>query len=440
MNLDETIQEITKVFESRRHLYNEISLRTAFARENGVWTNLITIILPVNKPVINRRKLDYGDFIILETTIRVEELPPFLEEFSVNHRAQIDTYLIEFEESEVQPSPVFSMNWGNYFIPALGAGDIERLGVKWPSKAFMFGNVQQKSLPEFPFLKWVQKGLPSYLSILSAIENELSIVGFTSTPYYLAKVAVILPDYRARFTKIVMHQSSVTVHLETSRITDEKLFLKYMNNYPLIEEHPNTEIPVTSSSAIIQLKNPPFSFYCYLVNEMTEVIDVVRYDEHYGHFSRDWIEYDEPEDRIGYLASLGENQILEYKKEVGKKDEFLESIVAFANTNDGTILLGVDDHGNVVGCANAKKEDIEQSCRDRIQPFVVLDIRELKYDNRPVMIISVQRGDDGPYYLKSNGKLIPYVRRNASDVAMRYDEIEDVYRQKFANGNAIRYG
>jgi predicted HTH transcriptional regulator len=129
--------------------------------------------------------------------------------------------------------------------------------------------------------------------------------------------------------------------------------------------------------------------------------------------------------------------------EFGNKDdksEFLESVSAFANGEGGTILLGVDDHGSIVGCANVKKEDIAQSCRDKILPFVVLEIRELKYENRPVMIIVVHRGDNGPYYLRSNGKLIPYVRKNASDVAMRYDEIEDIYRQKFANNNIIRYG
>lgn len=33
-----------------------------------------------------------------------------------------------------------------------------------------------------------------------------------------------------------------------------------------------------------------------------------------------------------------------------------KEIVAFANTNDGTIYIGIDDSGNVIGLKNADKD------------------------------------------------------------------------------------
>lgn len=55
---------------------------------------------------------------------------------------------------------------------------------------------------------------------------------------------------------------------------------------------------------------------------------------------------------------MKENQNLDFKQIW--KDEFLEYVSGFANSQGGSLLIGVDDNGNVVGVANAKKlmEDI----------------------------------------------------------------------------------
>ena len=55
---------------------------------------------------------------------------------------------------------------------------------------------------------------------------------------------------------------------------------------------------------------------------------------------------------------MKENQNLDFKQIW--KDEYLEYVSGFANSQGGSLLIGVDDKGNVVGVANAKKlmEDI----------------------------------------------------------------------------------
>lgn len=55
---------------------------------------------------------------------------------------------------------------------------------------------------------------------------------------------------------------------------------------------------------------------------------------------------------------MKENQNLDFKKIW--KDEFLEYVSGFANSQGGTLLIGVEDNGDIVGVTNAKKlmEDI----------------------------------------------------------------------------------
>ena len=53
------------------------------------------------------------------------------------------------------------------------------------------------------------------------------------------------------------------------------------------------------------------------------------------------------------IQNMTESQNIEYK--TVWKDEYLKWICGFANAQGGTIFIGKDDDGNVVGVNNAKK-------------------------------------------------------------------------------------
>ena len=56
--------------------------------------------------------------------------------------------------------------------------------------------------------------------------------------------------------------------------------------------------------------------------------------------------------------TMSESQNIEYKE--SWRDEYLKWICGFANAQGGTIFIGIDDSGNVVGVKDCKKlmEDI----------------------------------------------------------------------------------
>lgn len=49
---------------------------------------------------------------------------------------------------------------------------------------------------------------------------------------------------------------------------------------------------------------------------------------------------------------MAESQNIEYKE--SWRDEYLKWLCGFANAQGGTIYIGIDDAGNVVGVENAK--------------------------------------------------------------------------------------
>lgn len=69
---------------------------------------------------------------------------------------------------------------------------------------------------------------------------------------------------------------------------------------------------------------------------------------------------------------MAESQNIEYKS--NWKDEYLKWICGFANAHGGTIFIGKEDDGKVVGLSNAKKllEDIPNKVRDILG--IVVDV------------------------------------------------------------------
>ena len=61
---------------------------------------------------------------------------------------------------------------------------------------------------------------------------------------------------------------------------------------------------------------------------------------------------------------MPETQNIEYKQ--SWRDEYLKWICGFANANGGSIFIGKDDNGNVVGVTDAKRllEEIPNKVRD----------------------------------------------------------------------------
>ena len=123
-----------------------------------------------------------------------------------------------------------------------------------------------------------------------------------------------------------------------------------------------------------------------------------------------------------------ESEIVELKSQV--VGDICKEIIAFANSKGGTLYIGVEDNGNVVGVENADKVTLQLSnmVRDSIKPDVTMFIHyeTLWVEGKSIIAATVQKGTDRPYYLGSKG-LKPtgvYVRNGnstdpATDTAIR---------------------
>lgn len=85
--------------------------------------------------------------------------------------------------------------------------------------------------------------------------------------------------------------------------------------------------------------------------------------------------------------------------------DIVHTVLAFANTEGGTLYVGVDEDGTVLGLdkaqavANRIREDVQKSICPDLSAFVACSVIEL--DERPIVQVRVERGTRRPYFLSS---------------------------------------
>ncbi|OGV32101.1 MAG: hypothetical protein A3E88_02705 [Legionellales bacterium RIFCSPHIGHO2_12_FULL_35_11] len=108
---------------------------------------------------------------------------------------------------------------------------------------------------------------------------------------------------------------------------------------------------------------------------------------------------------IKQLANLPESKTLEFKRDTTALDSILRSVIAFANTAGGIILIGVEDDGTIVGLNNPSKdqEKIVNSIANRVKPLLSPDFNIISVEGRQVLVIQIDY-TPAPYYLADKGE------------------------------------
>ena len=116
-------------------------------------------------------------------------------------------------------------------------------------------------------------------------------------------------------------------------------------------------------------------------------------------------------------------------------DVIKKEIVAFANSEGGTIYIGVSDDGEVVGIEDSDKSGLQVSnmVHDNIKPDLSMFVsyRTLNFDGKEVLSIDVERGTNRPYYLANKGLRTEgvYIRHGFSSIPASDSTIRNMIKE-----------
>jgi predicted HTH transcriptional regulator len=106
----------------------------------------------------------------------------------------------------------------------------------------------------------------------------------------------------------------------------------------------------------------------------------------------------------------GENDRIEFKRELPDKSiRYMKSVVAFANSAGGRLVIGVEDATRkVVGVDTASVptlcDSIANTISDSCTPQILPSISASTIDGKSVLLVDIYPGSGRPYYVTSLGK------------------------------------
>jgi predicted HTH transcriptional regulator len=105
-------------------------------------------------------------------------------------------------------------------------------------------------------------------------------------------------------------------------------------------------------------------------------------------------------DEVIQLLNQGEGQSVEFDKVIPSPDDIAREYVAFANSDGGKLILGIDDKNKHLMGAEIEADTIDKLTalgRDKCVPAITPHIEILEQGGKKVLIITINEGDEKPY-------------------------------------------
>jgi ATP-dependent DNA helicase RecG len=138
----------------------------------------------------------------------------------------------------------------------------------------------------------------------------------------------------------------------------------------------------------------------------------------------------------------GESSGIEFKLDDIENRALAKELVAFANFQGGTVLLGVDNEGNVQGLRRPDRkleEWVMTACRDKVRPELIPYFEVLK-DLEPGKDVAVIRVDRGwsVHHVWHNDHRTYYIRVGTQSREASQEELERLFQQRGAFRTELR--
>ena len=141
------------------------------------------------------------------------------------------------------------------------------------------------------------------------------------------------------------------------------------------------------------------------------------------------------------LINQGEHQQQDFKFCINDSRKIAKSLVAFANTDGGRLLIGVKDNGNIAGVRSDEEfYMVEGAATIYSKPQIKFTTRQWNIDGKTVLEVNVDPSPEKPHFAKDDtGKWIAYIRKNDENILANRIQVEVWAKEKSPKGIYISY-
>jgi predicted HTH transcriptional regulator len=144
---------------------------------------------------------------------------------------------------------------------------------------------------------------------------------------------------------------------------------------------------------------------------------------------------------ITKLIQQGEHQTQDFKYCISDSRKIAKSLVAFANTDGGRLLVGVKDNGRIAGVRSEEEfYMVESAAKIYSNPPVEFTTRQHVIDGKTVLEVMIEPSTEKPHFARDDeGKWWVYFRKDDENRLANKIMIEVWKRQKSLEGTLINF-
>ncbi len=126
------------------------------------------------------------------------------------------------------------------------------------------------------------------------------------------------------------------------------------------------------------------------------------------------------------LIQEGEHQKQDFKYCINDSKKIAKSLVAFANTNGGRLLVGVKDNGKIAGIRTDEEYYmVEAAAKIYSDPPINFTTQQWQVEGKTVLEIKIDPSTTKPHFAKDeNGKWLAYIRFDDENLLAHKIQIE----------------
>src|SRR5690625_238083 len=136
-------------------------------------------------------------------------------------------------------------------------------------------------------------------------------------------------------------------------------------------------------------------------------------------------------DDLHHLIETGECIYLEFKITIQSLKKIFRVFAVFANTVGGTLLIGVDDNGQITGINSYFEEEYElyKAVNEYCIPLVPITVEMVHAGSHDVMLVRIAEAEKKPVFIKNSRKRLVFIRENDESV-LASDEYAEMLKNR----------
>jgi len=141
------------------------------------------------------------------------------------------------------------------------------------------------------------------------------------------------------------------------------------------------------------------------------------------------------------LIAEGEHQRLDFKFEISNARKIARTLVAFANTDGGRLLIGVKDNGRIAGIRSDEEYYmIDSAASLYCKPEVPFESYHRTVQGKQLLEVVVTRSEQKPHYARDEqNRWVAYLRVDDENILANWILLQVWKRKKRVRGTYITY-